>query len=108
MQVCSLRDLCHDVKATFKPVVEQHGLTFKSSCVPDIPISSDYRKLKQIASNLILNAIKYRKPGVAGSVEFSCEQVVPHEWNMVVADTGIGMSPEDVKMIFADSSVARQ
>lgn len=102
MQVCSLRDLCHDVKATFKPVVEQHGLTFKSSCVPDIPISSDYRKLKQIASNLILSAIKYRKPKGAGSVEFSCEQVNPHEWNMVVADTGIGMSPEDVKMIFTE------
>ncbi len=96
----SMRELCEEIAATFRPVAQQHGLTFDADCSADLPISSDPRKLKQIAANLILNAIKYSKPERGGRVQFSCQPANGHHWKMSVADTGIGISAKDLEVIF--------
>lgn len=97
---CSLRDLCRDVTATFTPIAQQYDVEFVTECPTDLAISSDYRKLKQIAANLILNAIKYRKPGVAGRVQFSCDPIDGDRWRMMVVDNGIGIAETDLKVVF--------
>ena len=57
-------------------------------------LRSDMRKVKQILINLLSNAVKFTEPGghvtVSGSVEGSGELVLR------VADSGIGIRPEDV------------
>jgi signal transduction histidine kinase len=100
VQECSLRDLCQDVTATFMPMAQQHEVALDSECSADVPIRSDYRKLKQIAANLVLNAIKYRRPGAAARVEFSCQPINGEYWKMTVADNGIGISEGDLNVIF--------
>ncbi|HTS87180.1 MAG TPA: PAS domain S-box protein [Gemmatimonadales bacterium] len=87
--------------------------------LPDLlpPISADRAKLKQILYNLLSNAIKFTKDG--GSVEVRARQAPapaggPDDWLAIeVADTGIGISPEDQSRIFLefeqiDASYARQ
>ena len=65
----ALRDLFEELVVEWGPSAEQHGLTFDSECDPALgEVTSDRLKIKQIAGNLISNAIKYRKPKTHGRV----------------------------------------
>ncbi|HWD59662.1 MAG TPA: HAMP domain-containing sensor histidine kinase [Stellaceae bacterium] len=65
-----------------------------SSC-PDLNV--DARAMKQVLVNLLSNAIKYTPPG--GRIELRC---AAHDDGAVfeIADTGIGMSEEDIAVAF--------
>jgi two-component system cell cycle sensor histidine kinase PleC len=59
--------------------------------VPDI--SGDHRAIKQMTFNLITNAIKFTDPG--GEIRVTVTEEA--QWVVIrVADTGIGISPEDL------------
>ena len=61
-------------------------------------LESDVRRFKQILMNLLSNAIKYNVPG--GHVHASIA-VDAHECQIVVRDTGVGMTPEQQSQLFA-------
>ncbi|WP_292098801.1 HAMP domain-containing sensor histidine kinase [Brevundimonas sp.] len=69
-----------------------------SSILPGDPVevSADKRALKQIALNLLSNAVKFTPRG--GSVTVTVEAVGPY-LEVVVADTGVGIAPEDVRRL---------
>lgn len=84
-------------------------LTF---CVdPQLPMTlyGDPERITQIAVNLITNALKFTREG---SVRFELQFHIT-EWAIVVKDTGIGISPENLDYIFdefrqGDSSTTRE
>jgi signal transduction histidine kinase len=102
VQSYSLHELCDEIAGRFKPLAQQQGVAFDVKCAGDAQIRSDYRKLMQIAANLILNAIKYRKPETGSRVEFSCTPADAEHWKMSVGDNGIGMSADDLNVIFKE------
>jgi len=69
-----------------------------SSVLPGDPVdvSADRRALKQIALNLLSNAVKFTPRG--GSITVTVEAVGPY-LEVVVADTGVGIAPEDVRRL---------
>jgi cell cycle sensor histidine kinase DivJ len=69
-----------------------------SSILPGDPVevSADRRALKQIALNLLSNAVKFTARG--GSVTVTVEAIGPY-LEVVVADTGVGIAPEDVRRL---------
>ena len=69
-----------------------------SSILPGDPVevSADKRALKQIALNLLSNAVKFTPRG--GSVTVTVEAIGPY-LEVVVADTGVGIAPEDVRRL---------
>jgi two-component system, cell cycle sensor histidine kinase DivJ len=69
-----------------------------SSVLPGEPVevSADKRALKQIALNLLSNAVKFTPRG--GSITVTVETVGPY-LEVVVADTGVGIAPEDVRRL---------
>ncbi len=69
-----------------------------SSILPGDPVevSADKRALKQIALNLLSNAVKFTPRG--GSITVTVEAIGPY-LEVVVADTGVGIAPEDVRRL---------
>jgi signal transduction histidine kinase len=66
------------------------------SDVPDLTLETDPRKLTVVVRNLVGNALKFTERGaVLAEVEVEAEAVV-----LRVADTGIGIRPEDHEVIF--------
>ena len=62
-------------------------------------VAADELKLTQVFQNLIGNALKFRKPGVAAHVEVTAKRA-GHEWVFAVVDNGIGFDPKYCDRIF--------
>ena len=100
--VIVLSDWVANLGSLLNPRILQKGLSFRSSMARDVPrqILCDKAKLTELIMNLLTNAVKYT---VSGRVEFFMGlgsldgRAALH---LKVNDTGIGMSPDDLKVIF--------
>ncbi|MDZ7741138.1 MAG: ATP-binding protein [Bacteroidota bacterium] len=73
----------------------------------DTPIKGDPVRLKQILLNLVNNAIKFTDEGsVTYTAEIEDEQPDEMRVKFRVIDTGIGIHPENIKLIFREFTQA--
>jgi two-component system cell cycle sensor histidine kinase PleC len=73
------------------------GLSLAARLPPGLPdLCADRLRLKQVLLNLLSNAIKFTPPG--GSVEVRAEIDAAGCVGLAVADTGIGMSAEQIPL----------
>jgi PAS domain S-box-containing protein len=59
---------------------------------------ADRQRLKQVLLNLVSNAVKYNYDG--GSVIISCQLASAKKWRISVADSGPGISQENLSRLF--------
>ena len=81
-----LRRLCDDLR----PVAEARGLYLKAVGVATLPVEGDAVKVRRIAQNLLLNALKYTE---SGGVLVGWGDTVARDdgrWVLTVEDTGPG------------------
>ncbi|HEK1687851.1 TPA: response regulator [Pseudomonas putida] len=112
----NLRDLIQDTLTILAPAAHAKQLELVSLVYRDTPLSlvGDPLRLKQILTNLVSNAIKFTREGtivVRAMVEDEHEDTA--QLRISVQDTGIGLSPTDVRTLFqafsqADNSLSRQ
>lgn len=101
--------LVSQVAEDFEPIFEEKGLALIRQIQPDIWFEADAERMRQVLVNLMANAFKYTDKGhVSISLSILDKQLV-----VTVADTGIGISEEDLPFIFqrfyrADPSRNRQ
>lgn len=99
---CNLNDLVNEVEVTFKAIKDQRNKTKIAieSFVPDVDsevvVETDAGRLRQVLINLVGNAMKFT---VAGTIRFGYE-IQQERVIFKVSDTGIGMSQEDLDIIF--------
>jgi PAS domain S-box-containing protein len=68
---------------------------------PPLWVHADARRLKQVTSNLLSNAIKYNQPGGVVSVRTRVLETADGPLvELSIADTGIGMTPEQLARLF--------
>lgn len=93
----SLREIVDQVVAIAEPLARERGLEMHVHAPdPHVSVFTDPRKLRQIMLNLLSNAVKFTQQGsVTLTVELSGDELV-----VAVADTGIGIAPEDMEAIF--------
>jgi signal transduction histidine kinase len=88
----------------FIPLAQEQAVQFFVRCPADLPrIDADPKRLLQVLSNLLSNAMKFTQPG--GQVVLSAgEYPAPVEQGggairFTVSDTGLGIAPEDLSHI---------
>ncbi len=104
-----LSALLDDMQATFQPLTVEKGLEFAVEADPEAPaeLFTDRQRLRQVLGNLLSNAVKFTESGhvllrvgpdprTQGVPADPGAQVLAFS----VADTGIGIAPENLTTIF--------
>ncbi|MFF2654600.1 HAMP domain-containing protein [Streptomyces sp. NPDC058045] len=106
-----LNKLLEYVHATFHPLAVDRGLDFEIVVGEEVPreLYSDEQRVQQVLRNLLSNALKFTS---AGGVRLQVEQVPGEGFEedtlrnaeaviaFAVSDTGIGVAPEKLPLIF--------
>jgi PAS domain S-box-containing protein len=94
----------------FRAMAAAGALELVSSIDGPLPIVADPSRIQQIVGNLVSNAIKFTPPG--GRIEVDVRRVDSRA-RIVVSDTGRGIEPEFLPLVFekfrqAEASTTRQ
>jgi two-component system phosphate regulon sensor histidine kinase PhoR len=80
-----------------RPVADNAGIELVLSAPAQLPMSIDAQRIAQVVDNLVSNAIKYTEPGGRVTVQLGTDA----QWvELQVADTGIGIAPDDCERLF--------
>ena len=110
----SLGALVDYLDATFRPLTAEKSLGFTVSVAPGLPdaVRTDEHRLQQVLRNLVSNAVKFTH---TGEVRLSVEPAAGREGFVAfsVADTGIGIPEDKLRVIFeafqqADGTTSRK
>ncbi len=102
---CSLPVIMHDIRNILQSDVKSKNLDFFIDTVDviDENIICDKVRLSQVILNCMSNAVKYTKPGGTVGIHViqkHSSQPGCADFDFIIRDNGIGMSPEFVKHIF--------
>lgn len=105
-QPVSVSQLINSIQNKIKPILEERKLKLIVENISFLPIiEADGTALNKVFSNLINNAVKYTPDG--GTVTISGVLVSPGQLGLqnggieiIIADTGIGIDPENLELIF--------
>ena len=84
---------------TALPEADKRGISIATQMPGSLMMTADQGELEIILSNLISNAVKYNRDN--GSVTVTAEDL-GEQVRFSVADTGIGMSPEETEKLFGE------
>ena len=93
-------ELTHLVAQTvdlYEDVADDAGLEIHAAVPGHIAVDADSNRLRQVLANIVDNAVKYTPPG--GRIDISAGQDAGTAW-IRVADTGSGISAEDVPRVW--------
>ena len=100
-ETLEVADLFSTLRGMFLPLFNQSGVNLTFGTTKELPsLRTDEGKLNQILRNFISNALKFTPEG---SVSVTAS-VAPESGEIIfrVADTGIGIAPEDQARIFQE------
>jgi signal transduction histidine kinase/CheY-like chemotaxis protein/HPt (histidine-containing phosphotransfer) domain-containing protein len=97
-------DLLDRLMALFTPIAHQKGNKISYSIDASVPkvVVADETRMLQILSNLTSNALKFTENGTV-KISVSAKRITDTTVDLVVrvTDSGIGISPENVKKLFS-------
>ncbi|MGB7448559.1 MAG: PAS domain S-box protein [Ornithinimicrobium sp.] len=94
-----LPDLVRQVVTEQQPTAAQKDVALDVRSTAGPRVRGDSVRLQQVFSNVVGNAVKYTPCG--GSVVVTCDvQEADGFWLVSVADTGVGIPPEEVPHVF--------
>ena len=91
-------DLCEQAAALYRPAADKKSVELQVVAAAGLPtVYQDAGKLTQVLGNLVSNAIKFTPE--AGRVTVSAA-VTGDRLILTVADTGVGIAPEEQELVF--------
>jgi PAS domain S-box-containing protein len=111
----SVAELVRDVEQIARPLVDQNGNTLSVEGAGEAGLMfTDQMKVRQVLLNLLSNAAKFTNQGsIHMMVSRRPSQAGVDEISFIIADTGIGIAPEFLPLLFteftqADPSMTRK
>lgn len=98
LEAVNLNDLLSDVLESMQPQARAKSVSLKGIFYEDLPIiKAEMVKIQRVLFNLVQNALRHT--GERGTISL-VTNVVPEGVRVDVADTGEGITPEDLPHIF--------
>ena len=91
-------ELIDETLYSLKITLDKHHIAVKKSYEQISPVTIDHDQMRQVLVNLILNAVEAMPEG--GSIEVTTRKNEKDEIEIILSDTGCGISEELVKEIF--------
>ena len=96
-----LMEVVEDAVMTFSQQLEEKRITLENQLDPDVPlVLIDRNRLVEVFINLIGNEIKFTPPGGKITIDSRGLTEKRDYLKIMVADTGVGISPEDLPKVF--------
>jgi len=95
-----LGDLARVAIESVLPEATRRGIEVALEAPAPVPMTADRGELEAIFNNLLTNAVKYNRDGGRVTVRLSGESA--GRVRIEVADTGIGMTPEEAGRLFGE------
>lgn len=93
-----LQSVITETVSQLLPDADAHGVRIRQQLLPrDVLVYADPRRMQQVLTNILANAIKFTPRGGLVTVATACDDT--HAL-LKVSDTGIGIEPEVLPMIF--------
>ena len=107
LETFALVPVVKDVARTIEPMATKNGNRLVIDCSPGLgTIHADQTRFRQALLNLASNANKFTEKGTI-TITAHQEQENGRDWiTLAVADTGIGMTPEQMSRLFQEFSQA--
>ncbi|MBD1822786.1 response regulator [Cyanobacteria bacterium FACHB-DQ100] len=112
LETFAIELLVDEIEATIQPLITQNNNTLKIIKVNSLgDICADLTKVRQVLLNLLSNAAKFAENG---TITLSIQEHRSDGWvELAIADTGIGMTAEQISHLFeaftqADTSTTRK
>ena len=97
-EVVNVGDLISSIVATHEAFVADSGLSLTYEMEKNVLVKGDADMIRQATANLISNAVRYTPEGGHITVKVSRGDIMAA---ISVRDTGIGLTPEECKMVFS-------
>lgn len=113
-QQFDIRDVLAGIARNISPLVAQKRLSLSIDVAPEVPLlQADREKIIHVLRNLVSNAVKFTPEGGSVGVTVCLLRDGESAVEVAVRDTGIGIAPDDQKIIFekfrqADSVTRRE
>lgn len=92
-----LEEICEDLLESLEVEAQSHQIKLLSDLTPNIWVKGNASHLQRLLTNILSNALQYTPEG--GKVIFSLKKEL--NWAIVtIQDTGIGISPQELKNVF--------
>jgi PAS domain S-box-containing protein len=95
----NVSDALPEVLSTIRPLAMAKNIQVQQTLPSDVSVHADRVRFKQILYNLLSNAVKFTPKD--GRISIECHEA-ESQVNLSVADSGIGIRPEDQKLIFEE------
>ncbi len=96
-EATNLTDLIQQSVDLYEDLAEQRGIRIDASSDGNLQIPVDRNRMRQVVANLLDNAVKYTPAG--GRISIQAHREGAHAL-LTVADTGIGIAPEEMPRIW--------
>ena len=97
-EVVNVGELIVGIVATHEAFVADSGLTLKYEMEQGVRVLGDADMIRQATANLISNAVRYTSEGGLVTVRVKRGDIMA---SISVQDTGIGLTPDEAKMVFS-------
>jgi signal transduction histidine kinase/HAMP domain-containing protein len=99
-EVFDLKELINEVIQTSQPLAQKRGLWLSVGECAALAVDGDRTRVRQVLLNLISNGLKFSEHGGVTIQVYANGD--PREACISVHDTGVGIKPEDMELIFEE------
>jgi two-component system, NtrC family, nitrogen regulation sensor histidine kinase NtrY len=96
---CDINEVVQEALAIFKDRLE--GITLRTNFAPDLsPVNVDREQFQRVVVNLVDNAAEAMQDSLVKNLHVSTQSGAAETVELVVADSGPGVSPDDKEKLF--------